>query len=101
MATTSAQVAHPTSTLRLVTKRKCLALVSEAQVELLQGAFSDKAGVTILLPLQDRQQDPGPEKPHPTARIKRHNYICKMLTKEAKKTAWVVLQEPHLRDKNN
>lgn len=70
-------------------------------MELFQGAFSGEAGVTILLSLQDRQQDPGPKKTHPTVRIKRHNYICKMLTKEAKKKAWIVFQEPHIRDRHN
>lgn len=54
-------------------------------MKLLQGALSGKAGVPILLSLQDRQQDPGPEKPHSTVRIKRHNYICKTLSKEAKR----------------
>lgn len=34
------------------------------------------------------------------ARIKRHNYICEVLSREAKKKDWVVFQEPHLRDNN-
>ncbi|KFO52475.1 hypothetical protein N302_00029, partial [Corvus brachyrhynchos] len=34
------------------------------------------------------------------ARIKRHNYICKVLSEEAKKKDWVVFQEPHIRDTN-
>lgn len=76
---------HPMGMLGLVTKRKRLTLVSEAQMKLLQGVLSGEAGVTVLLFLQDRQQDPGPEKTHPTVRMKRHNYICKMLSKEAKR----------------
>lgn len=34
------------------------------------------------------------------ARIKRHNYICEGLIREAKKKEWVVFQEPRLRDTN-
>lgn len=62
-----------------------MTLVSEAQMELFQGAFSGEAGVTTLLSLQDSQPDPGAKKPHPTARIKRHNYIYKMLTNGTKR----------------
>lgn len=75
MAAASAQVTHPTGTLRLVTK--CLTLVSEAQMELFQGALSGEAGGTVLLSLQDRQPDPDAKKPHPTGRIKRHNQPAK------------------------
>ncbi|NXP17718.1 PO24 protein, partial [Scytalopus superciliaris] len=32
------------------------------------------------------------------ARIKRHNYICEMLSVEAKKKDWVIYQEPNIRD---
>jgi len=35
------------------------------------------------------------------ARIKRHNYLCELLVKEAKKKEWVIFQEPLLRDDNN
>ncbi|KFW87927.1 hypothetical protein N305_00045, partial [Manacus vitellinus] len=33
------------------------------------------------------------------ARIKRHNYICGMLSEEVKKKDWVVYQEPNIRDR--
>ncbi|KFW88294.1 hypothetical protein N305_00167, partial [Manacus vitellinus] len=35
------------------------------------------------------------------ARIKRHNYICGMLSEQAKKADWAVFQEPNIRDDNN
>ncbi|KAJ7410733.1 hypothetical protein WISP_106536 [Willisornis vidua] len=35
------------------------------------------------------------------ARIKRHNYICHMLSKEGKKKDWVAYLEPHIRDSKN
>lgn len=34
-------------------------------------------------------------------RIERHNYICEILSKEAKKQDWTVFQEPHSRDDSN
>lgn len=33
--------------------------------------------------------------------IKRHNYICDTLSKDAKKQDWTVFQEPHIRDDRN
>lgn len=34
-------------------------------------------------------------------KIKRPSYICEMLSKEAEKQDWTVLQEPHIRDDSN